>query len=469
MKVFNTLSRRYEDLEPLEAGRVRFYTCGPTVYNYAHIGNFRTYVFEDLLRRYLKYRGFQVTQVMNLTDVDDKTIRGAREAGLALDAYTQRYKDTFFEDLAALKIEPAEHYPAATAHIPEMIALIEKLFERGYAYRSEDGSVYFSIGKFANYGKLARVDLAGMQAGARVAQDEYAKDNVADFALWKAWDEADGEVRWESPWGRGRPGWHIECSAMSMKYLGPSFDIHTGGVDNMFPHHDDEIAQSEGATGQPFVKYWMHSAHLIVNGQKMSKSLGNFFSLRDLLAKGYTGRELRYVLLSAHYRQQLNFTFAALDGARASLARIDEFTARLADAATRGDGLPAWGVTARDQFEASLDNDLNIAEALAAIFEMVHAGNRALDAGELSGWSAASVAGLMAAFDTVLAVLEGGVAPDAPDAALAAMLADRAAARAARDWAASDRIRDALNVEGWEVRDTPEGQKIKRLQGAAVL
>jgi cysteinyl-tRNA synthetase len=464
MQVFNTLSRQHEKFEPLEPGHVRLYTCGPTVYNYAHIGNFRTYIFEDLLRRYLKYRGFRVTQVMNLTDVDDKTIRGAREAGLALEAYTQTYKDTFFEDLATLRIEPAEHYPAATAHVDAMIALIEKLFERGYAYQSTDGSVYFSIGKFAPYGKLAHIDPAGMQAGARVAQDEYAKDNVADFALWKAWDEADGDVAWESPWGRGRPGWHIECSAMSMQYLGPSFDIHTGGVDNMFPHHEDEIAQSEGATGQPFVKYWMHSAHLIVNGQKMSKSLGNFFTLRDLAAQGYSGREIRYVLLSAHYRQQLNFTFTALDGARSALARIDEFTARLRSAPTTGAGLPAWAATARTRFETALDDDLNIAEALAAIFDMVHAGNRALDAGEQADWSARTVCDLLAAFDTVLAVLDHGAAAQL-DSDVEGLLAERAAARAARDWAASDRIREALKAAGWEVRDTPEGQKVKAIAG----
>ncbi len=464
MKVFNTLSRRYEDVVPLEPGHVRFYTCGPTVYNFAHIGNFRTYVFEDLLRRFLKYRGFRVTQVMNLTDVDDKTIRGARQAGVALDAYTRTYKDRFFEDLRTLNIEPAEHYPAATAHVPEMIALIEKLLARGVAYRSDDGSIYFSIARFPGYGKLAHIDPAGMQAGARVAQDEYEKENLADFALWKAWDEADGDVFWESPWGRGRPGWHLECSAMSMKYLGESFDIHTGGVDNMFPHHEDEIAQSEAATGKPFVTYWMHSAHLIVNGQKMSKSLGNFYSLRDLADKGYTGREVRYVLLSAHYRQPLNFTFAALDAARAALARLDEFAARLGETRTDGAGLPDWAAAAKARFEAALDNDLSIAEALAALFDMVHAGNRALDAGATAGWSSDAVRAMLSAFDTVLGVLAR--APEtAADGRVEALLAERAAARAARDWAASDRIRDDLKSAGWEVRDTPDGQKLKPIAG----
>lgn len=460
MKVFNTLSRQLEEIVPLEEGHVRLYTCGPTVYNAAHIGNFRTYVFEDLLRRYLKYSGFRVTQVMNLTDVDDKTIKGAMAEGISLDAYTAPYKQMFFEDLKTLNIEPAEHYPAATDHVAEVIALIERLMARGLAYQSDDGSVYFSIEKFPGYGKLGHIDLAGMRAGARVAQDEYEKENVADFALWKAWDEDDGDVAWESPWGRGRPGWHIECSAMSMRYLGESFDIHTGGVDNIFPHHDDEIAQSEGATGKPFVKTWMHSAHLIVDGKKMSKSLGNFYTLRQIMERGYAGREVRYVLLSAHYRQSLNFTFEAVEAARASLARLDGFQDRVRDNKTTGDGLPEWAQRAEQVFAASLDDDLNISEALAAIFEMVHAGNREMDAGNLD-WSAEAVLGLLARFDTVLGVLER------PETELPADVAEmaeaRIAARTARDWAESDRLRDALKAAGWEVRDTPDGQKLKAL------
>ncbi|MEM7395142.1 MAG: cysteine--tRNA ligase, partial [Verrucomicrobiota bacterium] len=297
LKVQNTLSRQLEDVVPLTDNHIRMYTCGPTVYDYAHIGNFRAYVFEDLLRRVLKYAGFEVTQIMNLTDVDDKTIKGAIAKKLPLKEYTKTYIDSFFEDLATLNIEPAEAYPAATDHIPEMITLIETLVEKGYAYQSDDGSVYFSIGKFEGYGKLAHLDLDGMRCGARVSQDEYEKDVAADFALWKAYSENDGDVVWDSPWGRGRPGWHIECSAMAMKFLGESFDIHCGGVDNMFPHHEDEIAQSEAATGKQFVRYWMHNAHLIVDGAKMSKSLGNFYTLRQVVEKGYSGRELRYVLI----------------------------------------------------------------------------------------------------------------------------------------------------------------------------
>jgi cysteinyl-tRNA synthetase len=458
--VYNTLTRQLDEVVPLESGHVRLYTCGPTVYNYAHIGNFRTYMFEDLLRRYMKFRGFRVTQVMNLTDVDDKTIRGALAAGVGLRDYTQPYKEAFFEDLDALGIERAEYYPAATDHVPEMIALVEKLMEKGYAYQSDDGSVYFRINSFPEYGKLARVDLENTRAGARVAQDEYEKDNVADFALWKAWDEADGDVFWESPWGKGRPGWHLECSAMSMKYLGESFDMHTGGVDNMFPHHEDEIAQSEAATGKPFVKYWLHSAHLVVEGKKMSKSAGNFYTLRDIFDKGYSGREVRYVLLSAHYRQSLNFTFADLKAARAALSRVDDFTTRLSNSQAIGEGMPEWGIKAREAFIAALDHDLNIAEALAAVYELMRAGNRDLDAGKLD-WSAEAVAVLLEEFDHVLGVL----APEGDELApeLSDLLEQRGAARSSKDWAESDRVRDALRELGYEVRDTPEGQQLKKL------
>ena len=456
MKIFNTMTRSLEALVPLDGKHVRMYTCGPTVYNAAHIGNFRTYVFEDLLRRQIKRSGYGITQVMNLTDVDDKTIRGALAAGVSLDAYTEPYKQMFFEDLDKLGIERAEHYPAATDHIDEVIALIERLFEKGYAYQSEDGSVYFSIAKFADYGRLGKIDLAGMRAGARVAHDEYEKENVADFALWKAWDEQDGSVRWDSPWGAGRPGWHIECSAMSMRYLGDSFDIHTGGVDNIFPHHDDEIAQSEGATGKPFVRYWMHSAHLIVDGKKMSKSAGNFYTLREILEKGYSGREVRYVLLSAHYRQQLNFTFEAVAAAKTALGRIDAFTTRLVDQGGEGGALPAWAVDAGASFDAAMDADLNLPEALAAVFALVHAGNKALDQGE-SGFGQ-QVLAMLADMDRVLGVLAKPKASIPDD--VQALLTERAVARATKDWPRADQVRDALAQMGWVVKDTPEGQKV---------
>lgn len=462
MKVFNTMSRSIEDLVPIEPGRVRMYTCGPTVYNYAHIGNFRAYIFEDLLRRYLKYRGFAVTQVMNLTDVDDKTIKGALAAGVSLTAFTQPYKEAFFADLKQLYIEPAEHYPAATDHVAAMIEIIQTLIQKGQAYQSSDKSVYFSIDTYPGYGRLAHLDRAGMRAGARVAQDEYDKDNVADFALWKAWDEKDGDIAWDSPWGRGRPGWHIECSAMSMKYLGHSFDLHTGGVDNIFPHHEDEIAQSECATGKTFANYWMHCAHLVVEGKKMSKSLGNFYTLRDILEKGYTGREIRYVLISAQYRQSLNFTFDALEAARSSLSRLDDFRTRLEGRQDgRGIGVtPSWVDKARNGFEASLDHDLNIPEALAALFDMVHDGNRAMDHGG-ADWDPAKVTEFLASVDTVLGCLSAGAS--SVDAEAELLMAQRTEARATKNWPEADRIRKRLAEIGWEVRDTPQGPKLKKL------
>ena len=462
MKIHNTLTRRVEEFVPLDGKHVRMYTCGPTVYDFAHIGNFRAYLFEDLLRRYLKYQGYTVTQVMNLTDVDDKTIKSANAAGVSLSDYTKKFKDAFFADLKTLNIESAEHYPAATDHISGMIVLIQNLFDKGYAYKSDDGSVYFSLAKFPDYGKLAHLDKSGLRVGARVAQDEYEKENLADFALWKAWDEKDGAVAWDSPWGKGRPGWHIECSAMSMKYLGETFDLHTGGIDNIFPHHEDEIAQSEAATGKPFVKYWMHCAHLVVDGRKMSKSLGNFHTLRDILNRGYSGREIRYVLMAAHYRQSLNFTFDALDGARASLKRLDDFIDRLKEQAAAdppSGKLPAWAEKARSQFVAAMENDLNISEALAALFDMVRDGNSAIDSGAVGGGAKAAL-DLIFDLDRVLGLF--AKAEDKPSEEALRLADEREKARKAKNWAESDRLRKALAEAGWEVRDTPEGPKLKK-------
>ena len=462
MNVFNTLTQHLEEFTPLDGNRVRMYTCGPTVYNFAHIGNFRAYLFEDILRRALKHFGFQVVQVMNLTDVDDKTIRGARVAGLSLNAFTRPYKDAFFQDLRTLNVEAAEHYPAATEHIPEMISIIGKLLDKGHAYRSDDGSIYFRVSSFPAYGRLAHLDLSGLRPGARVAHDEYDKENLADFALWKAWDEEDGDVAWDSPWGRGRPGWHIECSAMSTKYLGETFDLHTGGVDNIFPHHEDEIAQTESATGKPFVKYWMHCAHLVVDGRKMSKSLGNFHTLRNVLERGYTGRETRYVLMAGHYRQSLNFTFDALDAARKSLERLDEFQERLADLAggvTAGER-PGWAAEASRRFDAALEEDLNVPESLAALFDLVHAGNKRMNEQAVPGPQAAAVLGLLDRFDRVLGVL-AKPQEEAP-AAAAALLEKRQRARQAKNWAESDRLRNQLAELGWLIQDTPQGAKLKR-------
>ena len=446
MKVFNSLSRCNEDLTPIADNTIRLYTCGPTVYNFAHIGNFRAYTFEDILRRVIQFNGMKIKQVMNLTDVDDKTIRGANAAGVALTDYTKTYKDAFFADLKKLNIQPAEVYPAATDHIPEMIDLVADLVKKGIAYQSEDGSVYFSVRKFPGYGKLAHIDFDHQQTGARCASDEYDKENVGDFALWKAWEESDGPVGWDSPWGRGRPGWHIECSAMSMKYLGETFDLHTGGIDNLFPHHENEIAQAEASTGKEFVKTWMHCAHLRVNGEKMSKSLGNFFTLRDLLEKGYTGREIRYVLINAHYRSGLNFAFTALDDARKSLARIDACVEK----ATEG-AVPAWAQAHLDAFTVAVNDDLNIPSAFAALFALVRDAN---------GKGAAGTLSVFKRMDEVLGVIffeNEKKAVEIP-AEVQAMLAERAEARKAKNWAESDRLRDAIAAAGWLVKDSKDGQ-----------
>ena len=462
-RIYNTMTRTKEELKPIDGRCVRMYTCGPTVYDYAHIGNFRAYMFEDLLRRYVKFRGFEVLQVQNLTDVDDKTIRSARERDLPLKEYTKKYVDAFFEDLAALNIEPAEHYPAATDHVPEMIALIETLLEKGHAYRSDDGSVYYRIDSFPEYGKLAHLDREGMRAGARVAQDEYDKENVADFALWKAYVPEDGDVCWDSPWGRGRPGWHVECSAMSMKYLGESFDLHTGGVDNIFPHHEDEIAQSEAATGKPYSRYWMHCGYLVVDGRKMSKSLGNFHTLREIFERGHTGREVRYELLSAHYRQSLNFAFKSLAANRAALRRLDEFFGKVdAFAGDVAPGeLPEWAAGTRERFVAAMDDDLNISGAMAAIFDTVHAGNKAMVLAPLAPEAAAAVRALWRDLDRVLGFLEPAKEEIPSD--VLELAEARSAARAAKEWAESDRLRDRLAELGWAVKDTPEGPKLGRI------
>ncbi|HPY89208.1 MAG TPA: cysteine--tRNA ligase [Lentisphaeria bacterium] len=462
---YNSLTRRLQEFIPITPGQVGLYTCGPTVYNFAHIGNFRAYIFEDLLKRTLLYLGFQVKHIMNLTDVDDKTIRGAQAAGSSLNDFTQKYKDAFFQDIAALRILPADVYPAATEHIDDMIAIVEKLFAKGIAYQADDHSVYFSIAKWPSYGQLVNIDHSQMRSGARVKHDEYAKESIADFALWKAYDAADGDVAWDSPWGKGRPGWHLECSAMSSRYLGPTFDIHCGGIDNMFPHHEDEIAQSEAANGCRFVNYWLHCAHLMVDGQKMSKSLGNFFTLRDILAKGYTGREIRWVLLGAHYRQSLNFSFKALDDARAALQRLDTAKQRLAElvsAPNAGLQETATAVTtAESAFRAGLEDDLNISAALAALFDFIRDVNRLMDEQKLAGAAATKALSLLERMDTVLAVFTPDQDDEVPQAILA--LADeRQAARKAKDFARADQIRHELDAQGWAIEDTPKGPRVKK-------
>jgi cysteinyl-tRNA synthetase len=465
MQFYNSMSRQKEEFKPIESGKVGMYTCGPTVYNFAHIGNFRAYIFEDLLRRTLEYHGHKVTQIMNLTDVDDKTIRDSQAAGIPLCDFTAKYKKSFFEDIEILKIEKAEHYPAATDHIPEMIAIIETLFEKGFAYKGDDGSVYFSIAKFADYGKLAKIDMENQRAGERVKNDEYAKDSVADFALWKAWSDADGDVVWESPWGKGRPGWHIECSAMSMKYLGKTFDIHTGGIDNMFPHHEDEIAQSESANGCKFVNYWLHCGYLIVDGEKMSKSLGNFYTLRDLMEKGYSSEEMRLVLLSTHYRKKLNFSEKALDQARHSLRSFKDFFARLKKTdGNENTDLDAKLADADKCFKESLGDDLNISGALAAMHGLMRDVNKMLDENLISAKCAEKILELYRKFDRIFAVVDvDSEVNEAIPGEIAKLAEERKQARADKDYAKSDQLRDQLKELGWIIEDSAEGARLKNI------
>ncbi|MEY5026844.1 MAG: Cysteine--tRNA ligase [Verrucomicrobiota bacterium] len=464
VQLFNTLSRAVEPLQLIDpAGRsVKMYTCGPTVYNYAHIGNFRAYVFEDLLQRHLEARGLHVERVMNLTDVDDKTIRGCRQMGVRLAEFTARFKQAFFEDLQTLRLRRALHYPAATEpqYLQRMIEMIRHLESSGAAYLAEDGSVYFRISHFPNYGKLAHLNLEELRPSGRIQNDEYEKESIGDFALWKAWNENDGDVWWESPWGRGRPGWHIECSAMATALLGPQIDIHCGGVDNIFPHHEAEIAQSECFTGKPFVRHWLHCAHLMVEGQKMSKSLGNFYTLRDLLAKGFSGREIRYALLTVHYRLPLNFTLAGLEAARAALARIDAWVQRLrllSHSAAPGP-FPEAGAAAERVLRA-LDEDLNISGAMGHLFDWLRESNRAMDLEHLTPAQAAQTLVQFNQINAVLALDEE--ARSAPQNVLA-LVEERQKARAAKDWALSDQLRDAILAEGWIVKDTKQGPQLLR-------
>ncbi len=463
LRVFNTLGRRLVDFEPREAGHVRMYTCGPTVYNVVHIGNLRTFLWEDVLRRHLSAKGWRVTQIMNLTDVDDKTIRGASEAGLPLRDFTSRYEDLFFRDIDRLGLQRVERYPRATDHIPEMQEITAKLLEQGHAYESE-GSVYFRIATFPAYGKLSGIDLAQARRGDRVADDEYEKEDVKDFALWKA--GKPGEPTWPSPWGPGRPGWHIECSAMSMKYLGRHFDIHTGAVDNIFPHHENEIAQSEAATGEPFVDVWLHAEHLIVDGEKMAKSKGNFYTLDDVLARRDDPAAVRYLLLSVPYRKKLNFTWDALAGAAAAVERVRSAGARIDEAAARGGSkpgaFPAAGRADRfsSDFLAAMDDDLNTAEALGILFTYLREINAAIDAGSLDAAGAAAAAAALRRADAVLGILP--VREDTLPAEIEAQIAARDAARKRRDFATSDRIRDELAARGILLEDSPAGTRWKR-------
>ena len=469
IQVHNTLSGKVEPFVPLKAGEVHMYACGPTVYNYAHIGNFRTFVFQDILRRFLKLRGFKLTHVMNLTDVDDRIIANAAAAGIGIREYTEKYAEAFFADCRALSVESPEYWIRATDNIDSMVALIERLQKNTYTYNSE-GSIYYRITKFKDYGKLSKIDLSGIKAGARVDNDRYEKESAQDFALWKA--PKPGEHFWETAIGPGRPGWHIECSAMAMKYLGETIDIHTGGIDLAFPHHENEIAQSEAATGKQFVRYWLHAEHLLVEGETMSKSKGNFYTLRDLFAKGYKPSALRFALASVPYRRQLNFTFDGLQQATSSVERLRNFAARL-----KNEKFPAGTnatmaeriAKAADDFDAGLSDDLNTAQALAAVFDFVREANIAMDKGEFRQGDAQAAQEFLATFDKVFAVLEDNDAeklkvlgyesgPSGPDdAEIEKLVAERQAARKRKDFAASDRIRKELSERGIILEDTKDG------------
>jgi cysteinyl-tRNA synthetase len=493
LKLFNTLSRSVQEFAPLDPAqkKVGMYCCGPTVYDFAHIGNWRTFVFADLVRRYLEFKNFEVTHVMNITDIEDKIIKRVRENKTTLPKFTQKFEAAFFEDLKTLNCLSPHQTPRATEHIPEIISLIEKLIARGIAYKATEGSVYFSIEKYrgcgCNYGQLLKLNFDEMRAGERVKSDEYAKESIADFALWKSRAPDDGEIFWPSPFGEGRPGWHIECSAMSMKILGASFDLHLGGEDLIFPHHEDEIAQSEGATQKPFVKYWLHGAHLLVEGKKMSKSLENFFTLRDLLAKGFTGREIRFLLLSAHYRETFNFTLEGLQGARTALARIDECVGKLREIAGDTTADPKSDSPLLKEFSDALDDDLNVSRAWAAVFEWVRDRNlwysivqdfektdpnfnkesKAEDAAaELAAWEKVnSVLGLSEQRKNVLINFSMLSSSEdwIGDSEVVALVLDRDKAKKAKDFKKSDDIRDELKAKGWTIEDTPKGPKLKKI------
>lgn len=458
---FNTLTRRKERFVPLEQGLVKMYTCGLTVYDFGHIGNFRAFVFEDLLRRWLEYRGYEVTQVMNITDVDDRTIKASRTQGVALNEITDRYIKAFFDDIDALGIEKAKYYPKATEHIPEMVDLVKKLLSRGYAYRGEDGSLYYDISKFKDYGRLAKINLEELKSGARVKVDEYAKEEARDFALWKAWDEEDGAIFWQTELGRGRPGWHIECSAMSMKYLGETFDIHCGGVDNIFPHHENEIAQSEAATGKKFVNYWLHNEHLLVNGRRMAKRLGNYYTVKDLTDKGHDPRAIRYLLLSTHYRQQFNFTFESLEAAENTLERLANFARRLLSANGTGGDENLSTLVDRFQagFEESMDDDLNINIALAELFDFVRDVNNCLDKNMVSSQEAKQIYELVMKLDEVLGVIGEVNVQEKLTKEAEELLSKRKEARQAKNWTEADRLREQLRSMGVTIEDTAQGVK----------
>ena len=454
LKLFNTLTRKIELFKPLHDAEVGIYTCGPTVYDYIHIGNCRAFVFADLLHRYLEYKGYKVKHVVNLTDVDDKTIKGSQKEGIPLRKYTEKYAKAFFEDVATLNIKPAFKYPRATEHIKEMVELVKKLLEKGYAYKAKDG-IYYDISKFPEYGKLSKIDVSKLKKGARVNVQEYDKQEAADFALWKFWTPEDGDVFWETEIGKGRPGWHLECSAMSMKYLGETFDIHTGGVDLIFPHHENEIAQSEAATGKKFVNYWLHNEFILVNGKKMSKSLGNFFTLRDLLNKGYSWRAIRYALLSVHYREQLNISEESLESARSAIERIYDFLLRLKESNSKNanENVEILINNLLENFEKEMDNDLNISAALAVIFNFIKEINKL----ELTKEEAEEVKNAILKLDNVLGLKLEELIQEKLPKEIAELIKKREEFRKNKQYQEADKIRDELKKKGILLEDTKEG------------
>jgi len=466
LRLFDTMSKQEEEILPSDGKTIRMYTCGPTVYDVAHIGNFRTFIFEDLIRRTLKLFGYPICQVMNITDVDDKTIRGAMQKGVSLEAFTDTFKKAFFEDLKTLRIERAEHYPEATKHIKGMIDMIATLVERGAAYQHSDGSVYFSIDKARGYGKLSHLKIEELRSNTSVKNfgDEYSHEGIADFALWKAYDkERDGNVYWESPWGKGRPGWHLECSIMAREFLGETIDLHAGGVDLIFPHHENEIAQSETASGRPFALHWAHGEHLLVDHKKMSKKLGNFYTLRDLLDKGYAPSAIRFFLISNHYRTQLNFTFQGLDAALSSIKRIRDFAERLSLPVEEEGKNPEYH-TAIDEYEKrffdALSRDLNISEALAAFFDSIRYTNHLLDTEDLGKKEIDRMKMFLLNVDKILDILT----PDETSLPekIALLVKERKQAREEKKWQRSDAIRDELNHLGYIVEDLPTGQRVTK-------
>jgi len=461
LKFYNTLTRRKEIFKPIKGKTVNIYSCGPTVYDFAHIGNFRSYVCADILCRYLRYKEFKVKQIMNITDVDDKTIKNSIKQNISLKEYTEKYTKFFFEDIHKLNIEKASKYPKATDHIKEMVKLIESLMKKGFAYKAKDNSIYFNIIKFKKYGRLALLDMAELKPGKRVKQDEYSKDHIQDFALWKAYSDEDDKVFWETRLGKGRPGWHIECSAMSIKYLGKSFDLHSGGVDLIFPHHQNEIAQSEASTNKKFVNYWLHNEFLLVDGKKMSKSLGNFYTLRDLLKKGYDAKSIRYLLLSSHYRVQLNFTLNGIDAAKQTLQRLYDFTDKLNEVNSQRDNnkIQLLIDQVKVKFEKEMDDDLNISNALARIFEFMTEVNKLF--GKFSKQDADNIIEAMNEFDKVLGVLQhekGSLDTEIND-----LIKLREQFRKAKKFKEADDIRNKLTKKGIILEDTKEGVRWKRI------